>query len=135
MAYRTYLDKKQSEKNFEKAASLVVEETPAPETNPTQPASSEPEVPEKELTAYEKYAELYAANPDFVEWLSVEDTRVDYPVMQTKDNPTKPSALTPSKGTELMRLSPYLRPWPIPKQASNMTSLSMPERKQILTAI
>lgn len=34
----------------------------------------------------EKCAELYAKNKDFVGWLSIADTKIDYPVMQTPGN-------------------------------------------------
>lgn len=34
----------------------------------------------------EKYAALYAANNDFIGWVSINGTNVDYPVMQTDDN-------------------------------------------------
>ena len=40
-----------------------------------------------EQSAQEKYAALYEKNPDFLGWISIEGTRVDYPVMQTKDRP------------------------------------------------
>lgn len=33
-----------------------------------------------------KFARLYHENPDFVGWLQIEDTRIDYPVMQTKQD-------------------------------------------------
>lgn len=33
-----------------------------------------------------KYAKLYEANPDFVGWLTIEDTHIDYPVMQTPED-------------------------------------------------
>ena len=47
------------------------ENTPAPEN----------------VTAFEKYAEVYAQNSDLVGWVSISGTRIDYPIMQTKDNP------------------------------------------------
>lgn len=34
-----------------------------------------------------KYADLYAQNNDFIGWIKIEDTVIDYPVMQSKDNP------------------------------------------------
>ena len=36
-------------------------------------------------TAYEKYAAVYEQNNDFVGWISIEGTNIDYPVMQTID--------------------------------------------------
>ena len=41
----------------------------------------------EELTAFEKYADVYAQNSDLVGWISIPGTRIDYPVMQTKDTP------------------------------------------------
>lgn len=32
-----------------------------------------------------KFAELYRANPDFVGWITIPDTKVDYPVMQNME--------------------------------------------------
>lgn len=34
-----------------------------------------------------KYAELYAQNSDFVGWIRIDGTGIDYPVMQSKDDP------------------------------------------------
>lgn len=34
-----------------------------------------------------QYRSLYEQNPDFIGWLSIEGTKIDYPVMQTKDDP------------------------------------------------
>lgn len=34
-----------------------------------------------------KYAGLYTANPDIIGWLKIEDTHINYPVMQTQNDP------------------------------------------------
>ena len=34
-----------------------------------------------------EYQELYLENNDMVGWLKIEDTKINYPVMQSKDNP------------------------------------------------
>ena len=47
------------------------------------PASYEPA---PELTAYDKYAAVYEQNSDFIGWISIEDTKINYPVMQTPGN-------------------------------------------------
>lgn len=39
------------------------------------------------LTAEEKYATVYAANDHFVGWISIDDTHMNYPVLQTKNIP------------------------------------------------
>ncbi len=38
-------------------------------------------------TLFDHYFDLYLLNHDFAGWLSIEDTTIDYPVMQTVDNP------------------------------------------------
>ncbi len=48
-----------------------------PEDVPEQPAQ----------TAFEKYSAVYEQNHDFVGWLSIPDTNINYPIMQTIDNP------------------------------------------------
>lgn len=34
-----------------------------------------------------EYAQLYLENPDMVGWINIPDTKINYPVMQTPDNP------------------------------------------------
>lgn len=34
-----------------------------------------------------KYTELYEQNKDFIGWIKIDDTEIDYPVMQSIDNP------------------------------------------------
>ena len=80
MLFREYHDQKQSAEAFEQVAALVVAES-APE----QPENEE--AAEPEMTAFEKYAEVFAQNDDLIGWISVPGTRIDYPVMQTKDSP------------------------------------------------
>lgn len=79
MFYRQYADEKQSAEAFDNIAALVEDETP-PADEP-----QETEVPEQ--TAFEKYKAVYEQNSDFVGWISIEGTNIDYPVMQTVDNP------------------------------------------------
>ncbi|MDO4746025.1 MAG: class B sortase [Bacillota bacterium] len=38
-------------------------------------------------TVIAEYAELYKKNNDIIGWITVEDTKIDYPVMQTQDDP------------------------------------------------
>lgn len=38
-------------------------------------------------TVIGEYAELYKANNDIVGWITVDDTKIDYPVMQTQHDP------------------------------------------------
>ena len=81
MLYRQYADEKQSAEAFDNIAALVQEETP------TADEPQESKSPQSEQTAFEKYAAVYEQNSDFVGWISIEGTNIDYPVMQTVDNP------------------------------------------------
>ena len=81
MLYRQYADEKQSAEAFDNIAALVQDETPPAD----EPQETEP--PQPEQTAFEKYAAVYEQNSDFVGWISIEGTNIDYPVMQTVDNP------------------------------------------------
>ncbi len=45
-----------------------------------QPTGEEPPI-------LEQYAAVYAANPDFVGWVSIDGTNIDYPVMQSPEDP------------------------------------------------
>jgi len=81
MLYRQYADEKQSAEAFENIAALVEDETPPAD----EPQETEP--PQQSQTAFEKYAAVYEQNSDFVGWITIDGTRIDYPVMQTIDNP------------------------------------------------
>lgn len=75
-----YHDQKQSAKTFETAAELVKKDSVL---NPQEPES----MLTPEITPFEKYAEVYERNNNLIGWISIDGTKVDYPVMQTKDNP------------------------------------------------
>ena len=85
MLWHHYDNQKQSAEVFNNIANLVQEETqptqPADSTEPSGEAETEPTEPA--MTAYEKYAEVYAQNNDFVGWLYIDGTNINYPVMQT----------------------------------------------------
>ena len=81
MLYRQYADEKQSAKAFETISALVADETPPADV------PQKTESPQSEQTAFEKYAAVYEQNSDFVGWISIDGTNIDYPVMQTVDNP------------------------------------------------
>ena len=74
MLFRQYSDEKQSAEAFDKIAALVQEETP-PTDEP-----QESETPPPEQTAFERYAAVYEQNSDFVGWISIDGTNIDYPV-------------------------------------------------------
>lgn len=44
-------------------------------------------VNDNEQNSDNKYAELYAQNSDFIGWLRIDGTGIDYPIMQSKDDP------------------------------------------------
>lgn len=55
------------------------------ETEPEE--TQEPMNYSEEKTFISEYQELYLQNNDMVGWIKVEDTKINYPVMQSKDNP------------------------------------------------
>lgn len=92
MLWQDYRDQQESAKVFDSVADLILEET-QPTTAPDTEANSgsiatEPTEPVPvEISAYEKYAAVYEQNNDFVGWLCIEGTNINYPVMQTVDEP------------------------------------------------
>ena len=83
MLRQHHIEQAETAEAFSVVADLVLKE---PEENVTEsiPVAEEPAAP---MTAREKYAEVYAANSDFVGWISIEGTAIDYPVMQSIDRP------------------------------------------------
>ena len=82
-----YKDGKESADTFEAVAELVrPDETPQAGTASSETVDSA-EIPDPSLTAYEKYAAVREQNSDFVGWISIDGTNINYPVMQTVDNP------------------------------------------------
>ena len=67
------LDGRQSAEAFSKIEELV-EEEPLRE-----------DAAQLVMTAYDRYKAVYAQNSDFVGWISIDGTNINYPVMQTKD--------------------------------------------------
>ena len=83
-----YLDAKNSAETFDTLAENVVEVTePAvPDEEATEPTEEELALQEAEL-AQQKYSALFEQNQDFIGWISIDGTNVNYPVMQTPSNP------------------------------------------------
>jgi len=73
-----YWDGYQAEKTVEDLKNLIGDDSIA---------VSEMGGESKEEDMSKKFAELYALNNDFVGWLSIEGTNIDYPVMHTPDDP------------------------------------------------
>lgn len=68
----------------ERVEETIPETESAPELDPTGPAvPTEPAEP----VMLPEYAELYAMNNDLVGWISIADTRINYPVVQSPDAP------------------------------------------------
>lgn len=79
MLCRQYADQKQSAEVFRNISALVEEET--------SPANEPAETTPPKQTAFEKYSAGYEQNSNFVGWISIEGTNIDYPVMQTIGKP------------------------------------------------
>lgn len=85
-----YIRSRQQKQQFDRLAQLVQSSTTVPPA--TEPAGSEPQQTEpvpQQTTAPQplpEYGELYELNNDFAGWLQIENTRINYPVMQTPDN-------------------------------------------------
>lgn len=69
--YNMYADKQEAEK----IAEMVVTETQPQETYPAEPTEVQP-----------KYREAYTQNDDMIGWITVPNTAINHPVMQTGDN-------------------------------------------------
>lgn len=81
-----YADGKQSADAFGAVADLIQPvEPPQPGTAPG--IRDVMEEPDPELIALEKYAAVHEQNSDFVGWVNIDGTNINYPVMQTIDNP------------------------------------------------
>ena len=71
MLAREYLDQKQSAEAFEEVAELIKEDVELPALELENAPATE------EVTAFEKYADVYAKNSDLVGWVSIPGTRID----------------------------------------------------------
>ena len=82
-----HADQKQSAEAFDEIAALIQEkpEQTEPSTEPTE--GEDTLAAETALTSYEKYAAVYEQNHDCVGWITIDGTNINYPVMQTPDNP------------------------------------------------
>ena len=97
MAMRQYKDTKQSAEAFN-AVSDLVKPNPTPVPKPVEEETGEIVTGEDEtddpisdetipeMTAYDKYVDVYKANSDFIGWICIEGTKINYPVMQTPSN-------------------------------------------------
>lgn len=86
----------EQEELYESLAQVVdqAEKTPETETTPENEGSAEaeatvPTIPPETAppVMLPEYAELYEQNSDLVGWICIEDTRINYPVVQSPDRP------------------------------------------------
>lgn len=91
MVAKTMIQGKKEEDVFEKLAASVEKESAIKESPVKENLQSEDggEVTSetKESDAHTKYYTLYDKNPDFSGWLTVNNTKIDYPVMFTPGDP------------------------------------------------
>lgn len=88
--YGHFHEQQEQEELYEGLAQLVeqAETKPAEETRPVGDAPQSTLPPENtEPVMLPEYAALYARNSDLVGWISIADTRINYPVMQSPDEP------------------------------------------------
>ena len=103
LIWKEYRDAKASEEAFSSLAGLVQDtEQNGGEDGSTGDCTdatgigtldNDEVLPDEEMAAedaakaYEKYGALYEQNNDFVGWIQIDGTNINYPVMQTPDNP------------------------------------------------
>ena len=96
--HHQYQDQKNSAQQFEDLSNMIadvdkseLDKEPVPEPGEDEPESetlSEEELAAREAElAMEKYRALFDQNSDFVGWISIDGTNINYPVMWTPNNP------------------------------------------------
>ena len=86
-----FLDSREQSELYGDLASIVEkakENSPAPMKSGKEDPSDtdEPDAATGEPTVLPEYEELYMINSDMVGWLKIEDTNINYPVMQTPES-------------------------------------------------
>lgn len=87
LIYQDCSDAKRREEEFDYISSLVIAE---PEESDIAPPQTDPDlIPETKppITAREKYAAVFELNSDFVGWIRIDGTNINYPVMQSVNHP------------------------------------------------
>ncbi|MDY3014716.1 MAG: class B sortase [Evtepia sp.] len=99
MIIKIYAEGRMENDAFKKLASAVAAETSTDRDTINYPSIATDSVPSAREPAmatategikeviYTRYAPLYEQNNDFVGWLSIKNTNIDYPVMHTPDDP------------------------------------------------
>lgn len=73
--------------DFAKLAQIAEAESGDSDAALRQDNSGTAQEPNTEAAAGKNYQALYDMNPDFIGWLKIDGTKVDYPVMYTPDDP------------------------------------------------
>ena len=85
MIYSHFKEADEQEELYNNLAQIVEKNETSPETETPMPTTP----PEGgELVMLPEYAELYEQNNDLIGWICIEDTKINYPVMQSLDEPT-----------------------------------------------
>ena len=87
MFIHQYTDAKKSTEAFDSLTELVTDTEVPENTNVEENQGTTEQAIDEMALAYEKYAALYEQNDDFVGWISIDGTSINYPVMQTRDDP------------------------------------------------
>ena len=87
--YRLYTDERKSAESFESLAELVSD---VPSETVTITAENEADETQtftepKKITPQDKYGAVHEQNSDFIGWITIDGTNINYPVMQTKKEP------------------------------------------------
>lgn len=87
--YRMYADEKKSATSFESLVELVIDVPSETVTITAENVESETNqfTEPKKISPYEKYASVYEKNSNLVGWITIDGTKINYPVMQTKEDP------------------------------------------------
>ena len=87
--YRMYADERKSTESFESLVELVSD---VPSETVTITAENEADETQtftepKKIPPQDKYGAVHEQNGDFIGWITIDGTNINYPVMQTKDDP------------------------------------------------
>lgn len=96
MFMHQYLDAKNSVEQFDELTDLVADvetDSNLADASANYETEEPVELSEEELAAqqaalaHEKYGALFEQNQDFIGWIKIDGTKIDYPVMQSPNNP------------------------------------------------
>ena len=89
---RYYLKIRKAEKGFDSVKGMISGENVSKKSDKKSSSGSDSTedvvkfIDVDGMTVQEKFEKIYKANKDFVGWISIPGTKVDYPVMQTKED-------------------------------------------------